>query len=406
MKKIAGNPYIKKKDNDILLDSVLLSEILKEFNTPIMIFLENRIRDNIVSFRKIFEKHFKKASFYYSFKANYLPELCSIISSEGIGAELISLPELHLALKIGFPGKKIIVGGPYLSNKLIEKSVKNDIQELIIYNLNDLIKVNSIAKYYEKIQSICLRINSEKYHSKLGIRLDQKNIIKLKDLLGKCKNIKLTTILSHFTTQMNNPAQYKSNINSLTASINNLAKENVYIENINIGGGFPEASVMPESQLEKIVCEIHSSLTNLDINYERIYVEPGRYIVGDAGLFLTKIINIEEDRWIFLDIGNHVCPKFAKCSLRFYNTSQINQPHKFKTSLAGIIPTDQDVLAKDYFFTEDLNEGDVVLVANVGAYTLTFSNRFPYELPPILLIKNINMKKIFDPAIDHDISLF
>ncbi|MBA7659241.1 Diaminopimelate decarboxylase [subsurface metagenome] len=128
-------------------------------------------------------------------------------------------------------------------------------------------------------------------------------------------------------------------------------------------------------------------------------------LIGDAGIFLAKIIKVSEDRWIFLDIGNHICPKFAKCSLRFYNASKINEPHKFKTSIAGIVPTDQDVLAKNYFFTKYLKENDIVMVTNVGAYTLTFSNRFPYTLPKIILVKNRTITEIFDPLRNYDFSL-
>ena len=95
-----------------------------------------------------------------------------------------------------------------------------------------------------------------------------------------------------------------------------------------MGGGFPEATVMQKNRLENIAINIKSTIDNLGIDYKSIYFEPGRYIVGDTGLFLTKIIKVSEDRWIFLNIGNHICPKFARCSLRFYNISQINEPHK------------------------------------------------------------------------------
>ena len=69
------------------------------------------------------------------------------------------------------------------------------------------------------------------------------------------------------------------------------------------------------------------------------------------------------------------------------------------------MPTDQDVLAKDYFLTEKLDEKDIIIITNVGAYTLTFSNRFPYILPKIFLIKDREIKKIFDPVVDHDFSI-
>ena len=63
------------------------------------------------------------------------------------------------------------------------------------------------------------------------------------------------------------------------------------------------------------------------------------------------------------------------------------------------------MLVKDYFFTKRINEGDLILITNVGAYTLTFSNRFPYALSPIFKVNNSNLIKIFDPKIDRDFSI-
>ena len=142
-----------------------------------------------------------------------------------------------------------------------------------------------------------------------------------------------------------------------------------------------------------------------NIECKEVYFEPGRYLVGDAGIFVAKIINSQKDRWISLNIGTNLIPKFARCSLRFYNASFINSAHKYKTSIAGIIPTDQDVLVKDYFFTKRINKGDLILITNVGAYTLTFSNRFPYALSPIFIVNDSNLIKIFDPKIDRDFSI-
>jgi diaminopimelate decarboxylase len=184
-----------------------------------------------------------------------------------------------------------------------------------------------------------------------------------------------------------------------------LSDAGIKIENINLGGGFPEAVIMPENQLREVATKIKSLISNFEINLKSIYFEPGRYLVGDAGLLIAKIIKVTDDRWIFLNIGNHICPKFAKSSIRFYNATRIEEPHKFKTSIAGIMPTDQDVLAKDFFFTYDLKEGDIVVVTNVGAYNLTFSNRFPYLLPNIILVKNKTATNIFDPLLNCDFSI-
>lgn len=204
---------------------------------------------------------------------------------------------------------------------------------------------------------------------------------------------------------MNNITQFKQNISSVAHNMKLFSDHGIIVDNINLGGGFPEATIMPQNQLKIIAKEIKATLKSLKVNYKNIYFEPGRYFMGDAGLFISKIVRVGDNRWIFLNIGNHICPKFARCSLRFYNASQIDEPHKYKTSIAGIIPTDQDILAKNYFFTEKLQKGDNILVTNTGAYCLTFSNRFPYLLPKIILINHNSLKEIFNPEIDGDFSL-
>jgi diaminopimelate decarboxylase len=405
MKKISGNPYLKKDVGNVSIDSVDLNEITQQYKTPLMIFLENRIRDNIHTFNKVFNSEFKNFECFYSFKANFLPEICQIILSEKVGAELVGLPELRLALKLGFPPEKIIIGGPYLTEELIELSIKNQVKEIIIYDINDLKRINEIAKKLNKIQEICIRINSQKFATKLGVFFNDKNIIELKEAIKDYANIKIKSVLSHYSTQMNDIKQFRKNANVIASNLKDLRESDIKIDNINFGGGFPEATVMQQNQLINVAKEIKKILEEFKIDYENIYFEPGRYFVGDAGLLVTKVVKISEDRWVFLDIGNHICPKFARCSLRFYNASQINEPHKYKTSIAGIIPTDQDVLAKNYFLNEKIEERDYVIVTNTGAYCLTFSNRFPYRLPKILLIKDDQIQIIFDPDHDKDFSL-
>jgi len=405
MKNISGNPFIKKDNGNIFIDSINFNEIVKKIKTPFLIFLENRIRDNIKTFINVFGSEFKDFQCFYSFKANFLSEICKIVLSEGIGAEIVGLPELKLALKLGFPPNKIIIGGPYLSKELIELSIKNQVKELIIYDINDLKKVNDIAQKFDFIQNICIRINSQKYDSKLGVKFDERKLILFKNAINNYQNIKIKSILSHYSTQMNDVKQFRKNISAIASNLKQLLEHGVIINDINLGGGFPEATVMPQDQLKYIAKEIKNGLEKFEVNYNNIYFEPGRYFIGDAGLFISKVVKVIENRWVFLNIGNNICPKFARCSLRFYNASQINEPHKYKTSIAGIIPTDQDVLAKDYFFTKELNKGDKVLIANTGAYCLTFSNRFPYSLPKIFLINDNGIKQIFDPKIDKDISL-
>ncbi len=405
MKKISGNPYLKVDKKKIFVDFVDLDKLLNLYPTPFMIFIENRIRDNIRTFNRVFNDIFENFEGYYSIKANFLPSICNIIQEEKVGAEIISLPELELCLTMGFKPNQIIIGGPYLPNNLIKTSIHNSLKEIIVYDLKDIERIDLIAKDFDIIQNICLRINSNKYDSKLGIEITYESANHLKKILEKCQNVRISTILSHYGSQMNNINQYLFNLKIILKSLNILKENGINIKNINLGGGFPEATVMPEHQLKLIARELKKEIDINQLEYEKIIFEPGRYFVGDAGVFIAEIIKTTEKRWIFLNLGNHICPKFARCSLRFYNISQIDSPHKYKTSIAGIIPSEQDVLAKGYFLTEKIKEGNHILINNVGAYCLTFSSRFPYLLPHILLVKNDEFEEIFNPKENRDFSL-
>ncbi|MHA2326629.1 MAG: diaminopimelate decarboxylase family protein, partial [Promethearchaeota archaeon] len=371
MKNISGNPYLAKKNGRIFIDSIPLDELTKNHKTPLLIFIEKRIKDNIHSFISTFKDVFKNFHCFYSLKANFLTEICTIISSEGVGAKVVSLPELRLAIKVGFSPNNIIIGSIFLPDDLIEMSIKKKVKEIIVYNIRDLKRINSIAQKFNRVQNICIRINSQKFDSKLGLKFDDENIEILKKSILKFRNIKFTSILSHFGTQMNNIKQFEKNMKSLTHNLKTLLDHNILVENLNFGGGFPEATVMTKDKLKEVALTMKKHLDGLGLQDKSIYLEPGRYFVGDSGFFLSKIVQVSKNRWIFLDIGNHICPKFARCSLRFYNATQITEPHKYKTSIAGIVPTDQDVLAKNYFFTQNLKEDDIVMVTNTGAYCLT-----------------------------------
>jgi len=406
MKIISGNPYLKQDKSEFIFDEVKYSDLEKKFKTPYFIFLEKRIRDNVNIFNEVFTSQFEKFQGFYSFKANYISDICKIIKEKGFGAEVISLPELKLALKIDFTPNKIIAGGLYLTDELILKCIQNDIKEIVVYTLPDLERIDAIAKDKNKIQNVCLRVVSGKYDTRLGVNINDRTTKKLNKILIKCKNIKLTTILSHFSTQMNSVKLLKKNCVSLLESLKKLENlSKIAIEGINFGGGFPEAVVFKRKVMEAFALSTKRLLEDHNYSHLNIYFEPGRYLVGDAGILISKVINTHDNRWIVLNVGNHIIPKFARCSLRFYNLNNINETYNEKISIAGIIPSDQDVLAKDYYFTPSVKTGDKVLISNVGAYCLTFSNRFPYKLPTILLVKGKEYKTLFDPAKHYDFSI-
>ena len=180
-------------------------------------------------------------------------------------------------------------------------------------------------------------------------------------------------------------------------------ENNLSSELINLGGGFPIASVMKEKRLVEIFQEIYSTLKNEGYGKIKCIFEPGRYIIGDAGCCISKVIktNINgkknKNNYIIVDSGTYILPRFAKNPLRFYCLNRPLSHYNFPIDIFGIIPSEDDVLVKNYNFIDSIKVGDYILITNCGAYSYTFSNRFPYSPPNHYIIngsiiKNLNTR--------------
>jgi diaminopimelate decarboxylase len=403
-----GNKFLNIKENELVLDGIKIKDLIEKYNTPSFVFLQKKIEDNIKKINDCFSSVFPNSQGFYSTKANYLPEIISIVKNQDFGTEIVGLPELKILKKIKFPFEKVIAGGPYLPNEFLTEIIKTHVKYLVIYDLDDIIRIQEIIQECGEFkQDILIRIQSQKYTGRLGIVLNEPNLKKLKELFDKCPNLQYKGILAHRGTQLNSIDDYMKNFQLL---IENAIKIKKFIgwdtSILNIGGGFPNADSLKKNQLIAILKKFKEKLLEKNLNSCSIFYEPGRFIVGDTGFALASVIKYDKiHRTAFLDIGNNYIPKFMKSSLRFYNISKIFESPNKPIDFMGNIPSDQDILVKNYNFTPSIQTRDYILIANVGAYALTWSIRFPYPNPSIILIESDQIKEIHNRNSPNDFSI-
>ena len=156
-----------------------------------------------------------------------------------------------------------------------------------------------------------------------------------------------------------------------------------------VGGGMPNAGALKENQLISIFREMKEEFVEQGFPDPKICIEPGRYIVEDAGLFLMEIISTSDDgHSFFVNSGTYNIPRFARNSLRFYNIDQPLSHYNHKTTIYGIVPSEEDILMKNYNFSSKNEIGNKIVVMNCGAYAYTFSTRFPYHVPSVVYIND------------------
>ncbi len=307
-----------------------------------------------------------------------------------------------------FPADHIIAGGPYLPDEFLKEVVEYGISYLTIYNLNDL---SRIVQYLTQPSStpinLIFQFTQPNFAARQGIRFTNENIEKIVSFFQSNSSLDFYGIASHVGTQLNELQDYVKNISFL----NEIASKFEAISNLtprvfNIGGGFPNADSFPKNRLVQILNGIHNELKTFGRPEISIFYEPGQYIVGDCGFCIATIIRYDaESNTVFLDIGTQFLPKFMKSALRLYAIDKITETPNTPMDFMGPLPSNEDIIVKNYNFSPSIHVGDHVLISNVGAYALTFSSRFPYPLPEIVFLDGDQLKFMKNQENPQDFSL-
>ncbi|NVM27774.1 MAG: hypothetical protein HWN65_02940 [Candidatus Helarchaeota archaeon] len=383
----------------LVIDGTPARDLIQEHRTPLYVYLEQRIRENCQTILNLTRKYFKSEVFY-SYKANFLPPICKIIGQEGLGAEVATEFEYSLALTNKINPKSIILSAPYKSRAFLERILADEIGLVLICQPEELIELTEFIRV-DQIQNIGIRLRSPRPNKQIGISINEKIISDLINILERNENLILSTLQLHSGTQLD-AQNFKDGIHSLLDVTNQFEQQGITISQLDFGGGFPEAGNLPEPELDELLILLFETLNDRGWQNTTCIFEPGRYIVGDAGLLLSQIISVFEvdnTPWIMLNTGTHHCPKFSNSKFRFEIIDRMSDPHNTPTSIAGCLPTDMDVFSKRYPFLQSMRKGDYLAIFNAGAYTFTWSTRFSYPYPPMILINKDEITSIETPLI-------
>jgi len=387
-KCLYGNSFIKITPSGILLDQVPLKDLTQQVSSPFFIFFQNKLSENIQRLRSIGNSIFSNFRIVYSIKANYLVPILKEIDAISVPFELISEYEYAILKRESLSTENLIVGGPYLPDSFITEIIKEKNPIFVIYSIGQAHRLDKIAKKAETTVKALVRFTAPKSESHLGLSLNDTTLNHLEQVTHSCGNIELIGVNSHYGTQLNSRDSYVKNAHYLAEITRVLESKGIFIPKmLNLGGGFPNASVIKNSQLVTILSDIKNELNQFGYSNLEIIFEPGRYIVEDIGVFIMNLIEVSDcSHSLYVNAGTNFLPRFARNSLRFYNADQPISHYNNQVTIYGNIPSEEEILTKNYNFSSINHVGDHILVLNCGAYCITFSNRFPYKKPKIVFI--------------------
>ena len=391
--------YIRYKNNNLFVENVSVKRLASKFNTPFYLYSECGIIDNY----KSFSNNFKRSNplICFSVKANSNIQILKVLKKMGSGADVVSGGELLKAIKSGIKPNKIFFSGVGKTEDEIKLAIRKNILLINVESENEAILINKIAGKLKKRTAIGIRLNPDinapthkkistgKAEDKFG--LSKTNLISFCLNVKKLKNLKLNAISVHIGSQILSENPFKKTLKILEEIIKRTA---INFKFVDLGGGF---GITYKKNDKKI------NLKNYSILVEKfrkkyncnIIFEPGRAIVGDTAILVTKVQYLKKGSNKTFAILNAGMNDFMRTALydAVHNIIPvIKNSKKNKGPLEFVGPicetTCKFVKYKKY---QSLNQTDYVAIADVGAYGASLSSN--YNTKPLIAEIIINKTK-------------
>ena len=392
--------YINKSFS---IEKVKAQNLAKKFNTPIYCYSYKLLKENINNFKKNFKSFSPLICF--AVKANTNVSIIREIGKLGLGADVVSIGELMKALKAGINPKKIVFSGVGKTVDEISYAIDKKILLINAESKSEIIEIEKIAKSKKKIINIGIRLNPNtdaktltqistgKKENKFGV--DKKTFFELVKYSKNSKNIKLKCLSVHIGSQIVNHVPYEKMLKVVNRIIK---KTNYKFEFIDLGGGM---GISYDNNNKKLNYKKYSIAIkkNLKTHKSKIIFEPGRSIVGNIGVLISKIIYIKENEkkdFIILDaaMNDLMRPALYGASHRTLPVLKTNQISKKTYQFVGPIceSTDKFITLKKF---QKLKEKDLIVMCDVGAYGMSLSSNYNVRPKPVeILIKGSKINVI------------
>ena len=386
---------IYKKDK-LTLDRFDINKIAKKYNTPIYCYSLKKIKNNIQNLKNNFKNI--DPLICYAVKANSNLGILKEIKKNNLGADVVSGGELMKALKAGIHPKKIVFSGVGKITEEIEYAIKSKILLINAESKSEILEIERIAKNKKKIVDIGIRLNPNtdartlsqistgKKENKFGV--DQKLFLQLVNFIKKSKHLNLKCLSVHIGSQILKHRPY----HDMLKVVDKIIKKSKYkFEYIDLGGGIGIDYNHNNSQLD--LKRYSQSIEKfLRTNTCKIIFEPGRSIVGNSAILITKIIYIKEGfkkDFVVLDAGMNdlMRPALYGAKHKIIPIKKNKRISLKSYEFVGPIceSTDSFLTAKKY---QKLNEKDYLVICDVGAYGMSLASNYNLRPKPLeILIK-------------------
>lgn len=377
--------FFEYKNGELYCEGISVQHIAREVGTPFYLYSFNTLKRHF----KVFNEAFRDIPHLvcYSAKANSNIAIIRIFINLGGGVDVVSGGELYRALKAGSDPKKIVFSGVGKSEDEIDYALNVGILMFNVESLEELFKINERAGYLRKKAPISIRINPDidpKTHpyistglkkNKFGIDISQASIAYR--LASELPNLEIIGVDCHLGSQLIKVEPIVEALKKLKQLFENLRESGLNIKYLDLGGGLgityeDEEPPHPIEYASKILDEIRGFECTL-------ILEPGRVIVGNAGILVTKVLYTKENeqkRFVIVDAGMNdlVRPSYYGSYHQICPVKKMNR-EEIVADVVGPICESSDFFAKDRRIPK-FQSGELMAIMSAGAYGFSMSSNY------------------------------
>lgn len=373
-----------------MIDNLFARSLVIKYGSPLYMYDLEEVMRRAKSLRSVLPEN---SSLFYSFKANPLPAIASILRSQGCRAEVSSTGELKAAFEAGFIPDQILYSGPGKTIEEIRKALGCGVYYFSCESWHDLNRLALVTSELHLRIKVLLRVNpATKPKARLAMTgipsqfgFEEEELIAKAELIQSLDGIEISGIHIYFGTQID----LYSLVPTIQLAIQTAERLSSYLDLIfqivDVGGGFPWPYATTGEGPN--LTEIRDSLSRLAEQRERtalsqLWFESGRYLTASSGTLLATVLSIKETkegkRFVILDTGINCLGGMAglgrilRHSMSIETLDSVSQVDTYTVDIVGPLCTPLDCLASNINIRR-LSVGDIVYIPNVGAYGLTAS---------------------------------
>ena len=409
-------------------------ELAKQYGTPLYVFDEVHIRKNCREFKASIDEFYGgNGMAMFASKAFSCKEMYRIVASEGLGCDVVSGGELYTALSVGFNPKNIMFHGNNKTPDELEYALSNGVGRIIVDNATELETIEKIAKKLNIKANVLLRIKpgvdchthdyirTGQIDSKFGFALENGEAMEIALKTTKCENINLCGFDCHIGSQIFETEPFCDAAVIMLNFMNDFRKKSgITVGELDLGGGFGVKYVESDDALpfkvfmEKVSETLKKASKELDFPMPKIYIEPGRSIVGEAGLTLYTVGAVKTIKdvrtYVAIDGGMADNPRYALYQAEYdiEIANKYKEPKSFIGTVAGKCCESGDLIQENAPM-QTPEVGDILAVLTTGAYNYSMASNYNRLCRPAAVMVNngesrvIIKRETYEDLIKNDI---